>query len=274
MVLRQKFVFFLTLAYMFVIPLVAQAQTPGLNPDRKEPLEITADKSLEWHRTQKFFKALENVKAKQGDVSLFADILTAKYREGKESSMEIYHIQADGSVVIDSAKSKAYGDKAVYEIDKGLAVMTGKNLRLVSTDQTVTARDRFEYWAAQGQLKAIGKAVAIRQGDKLEADKIEATFKEDAKGQRVLEKMEAHGNVKITTPTEVLRGNYGVYTAKTNVAEVKGNVRITRGPNILEGERAQVDLNTNISKMFGSIKSTGSGRVRGVFYPSSEKKTK
>lgn len=247
----------------------AQEKTP-LNPDRKEPLEITAQESLEWHRGEQFFKALKDVRAVQGGVTLLSDSLTAKYRDGAKGGMEIYHIQADGHVIIESADSKAYGDKAVYEMDKGLAVMTGKDLRLVSTDQVVTARDRFEYWVNAGKLEAIGNAVAIREGDRLEADRISAVFIQDAKGQRVLETLEAHGHVKITTPEEVLTGDDAFYAAKTNIAEIRGNVKITRGPNVLEGEKAQVDLNTNISKMFGS--ESGGGRVRGVFYPGSEKK--
>jgi lipopolysaccharide export system protein LptA len=75
--------------------------------------------------------------------------------------------------------------------------------------------------------------------------------------------------VKITTPTEVLTGDYGIYKAETNTAEVKGNVKIVRGPNTLEGDRAQVDLNTNVSSMFGG---EGTGRVKAVFFPGSEKK--
>lgn len=244
------------------------------NPDKGEPLEITADESLEWHRNENFFQAKKNVKAVQGQTTLNAALLTAKYREGKNGSMEIYAIEADGSVRIDSAENKAYGDKATYDIDKGYAVMTGKNLKLVSPDQTVTARDRFEYWVSEGKLTAIGNAVAIRAEDRLEASKIVAFFEEDAKGQRSLKRLEAHENVVITTPTEVLKGDKAVYTADTNEAELLGNVTIMRDPNILQGERAVVDLNTNISRIFGgNTGKSGGGRVRGVFFPGSEEKT-
>lgn len=269
--MRLNRLLFLTISVIATtLPLATNAQNTPLNPDRNKPLEITADKSLEWHRTDKFFKALQNVKAKQGDVTLFSDELLARYRESAKSNMEIYHIEATGNVIIDSAKSKAYGDHATYKIDSGLAVMTGKKLRLVSPDQTVTARDRFEYHVTSGKLEAIGKAVAIREGDKLESDRMSASFKENKAGQRILQTLEAKGNVVITTPTEVLTGDYGIYKADTNTAEITGNVKITRGPNVLEGEKAEVDLNTNISKMFGGAE--GGGRVRGVFYPGSEEK--
>lgn len=237
------------------------------NPDKGKPLEITADKSLEWHRTELYFKARQNVQAKQGKTSLFSSLLTAKYREGKGGGIDIYSIQANGNVRIVSQNSKVYGEQAVYNVDKGYAVMTGGDLRLVSDDQTVRARDKFEYWVADGRLEAHGQAKAEREGDILESDKMIAIFEQDAKtGKRVLKSLEAIGHVVITTPDEILRGNRAVYQAATNVAELLEGVVIVRGPNKLQGSRAEVNLSTNISKIFGGDKSEG-GRVRGVFYP-------
>lgn len=240
--------------------------------EKSQPLEITAEQSLEWHRNEKFFKASKNVIAVQGETKLSAQILIARYHEddGKDTGLKIYLIEASGGVVIDSAQSKAYGEKAVFEVDKGVATMTGGNLRLVSQDQTVTAKESFRYWVREGRLMASGKAMAIRGEDRLEAENMSATFAENKDGSRVLDTLEANDNVIITTPTEILTGDKGIYKAKTNMAEMLGNVVIKRGPNILKGEKAQVDLNTNISTMFGST--SGGGRVSGVFYPGSEKK--
>ncbi|MCB1784467.1 MAG: ostA-like family protein [Alphaproteobacteria bacterium] len=263
---RAKQLLLTILTASCLYPAAAGAQ--GINPDSKKPLEITAQESLEWNRTEKFFKARKTVIAKQGETTLKADTLTAKYRDEKGGGMKIYRIEADGHVIIESAASKAYGDHAVYTVDDGLAVLKGKNLRLTAPDQTVTARDRIEYRVANGKLDAIGNAVAMREGDKLEADRISAIFTKDSKGKRTLKQLDAKNNVKITTPTEVLTGDNGTYQADTSLAEIIGNVKITRGPNILEGEKAQLDLKTNISKMFGSA--DGNGRVRGVFYPGSE----
>lgn len=240
-----------------------------LNPDRNEPLEITADDSLEWHRTKQYFKARKNVNAVQGGTTLISDVLTAYYRDGREG-MEIHTLQADGHVQIISAQSKAYGDHATYDVDKGYVVMTGRNLRLISDGQTVTARDKFQYWVTSGRLEATGHAVAVRLGDKLEADKLIATFTEDKAGKRTLKTLEAIGHVIITTPSEVLTGELAIYQVATNIAEIHKNVKIMRGPNILEGDRAQVNLETNVSKIFGGTGETG--RVRGVFYPGSETK--
>jgi len=256
---------------VFIISIspIAFAKNNALNPDSDKPTEITADDSLEWHRNELYFKAKKNVRAKQGGTTLLSDILIAKYRESKKSNIDIYIIKAVGHVQIISAKSKAYGDKAVYSVDKGLAVLTGKNLRLVSEDQIVTARDKFLYWTAEGRLEAVGHAVAVREGDRIEADKLTAVFVEDKKsGNRVLKTLEAFGNVVITTPEEVLTGDRAKYESDTNMAQIFDNVRITKGPNVLEGARAQVNLETNVSKIFGSKEGgEAGGRVKGVFYP-------
>ncbi len=275
---------------------VAQPLQNNGNPDRNKPLEITANESLEWHRSDLFFLAKKDVKAKQGSTTLYCDSLIARYRDSKNTSskragnINIYLVEALGNVSIVSANGKAYGDKAIYNIDKGYAEITGKHLRLISEDQNVHAKDKLLYWVAQGRLEAIGDAVAVRNGDKIEADKLVATFSDNSDGKRKLKTLEGIGHVKITMPEEVVIGDHAYYDSKIGIAKVKGNVRIVRGDSFLEGERAQVDLNTNISKIFGSRsdveKSAGSSdgdgngvismqetdkkgkkRVRAVFFP-------
>ena len=239
----------------------------------KQPLEITADKTLEWHREKNVFIAQGKAKAAQGNVSISAETLTADYRDGEDSGIDIWQVTADTDVVITSADSKAFGGHAVYNLDEGLATLTEGDLVLISGDQTVTAQDRFEYWTEQGKLVALGRAKmtqAKKEGgeDTLEADLITATLHDDAQGKREIETLEAEGRVIITSPAEIITGDYAIYRKNTNMAEIKGNVSIQRGPNVLEGERAEVDLDTNISRMFGS--ENGNQRIRGVFYPGSQ----
>jgi len=259
----------LTLSFLAVIPLSQIAQAQETSSNQNEPLEITADGTLEWHRNDKQFIAKKNAKAEQGTVSVSAETLTADYRETKTSDFDIYQLIASENVIIHSNQSNAYGDDATYNLDEGMAVMTGKDLRLITPEQTITAEDRFEYWAEEGLLKAIGNAKVIRPTDELTADEIHATLKDSAEGRRELDTAEAIGHVVIKTATETLTGDYGIYRSATNKAEIKGHVVITRGPNVLEGDRAEVDLNTDTSRMFGD---GSEGRVRGVFYPDSEKK--
>lgn len=250
-----------------------------------EPLELTAEESLEWRRNDLYFLAKKNVKVTQGAMVLYCDELGAKYRESTKSNIDIYHLKAHGNVRIVSADSKAYGDDAIYNMDKAYAEMIGKNLRFISPDQNVRAQDKFVYWMDKGRLEAVGHAVALRDGNKIKTDKLVAMFQEDKAGKRGLKSLEALGAVVITTPDEVLSGDYGFYSVETDLATLKGHVRITKGENVLEGARAQVNLKTNVSKLLGAAvdagqegsvsssgaaKEQGAGRVRAVFYPGSK----
>lgn len=264
----------LTSAALFLCyPAMAQSSNSG------QPIEITATKSVEWLRNDKQYVARENVEAKQGTVTIKSNLMVADYKEGDKSSMQIWQLTAEDDVTIISDGNTATGEKAVYNVDTGVSTLTGGDLKIVSPDQTVTAKERMEYHSATRQAKAIGSAKVVRGQDVLAANVITATFKDKQAGAQQtssgplgggnVEKIEADGNVVITTPTEKLYGNKGVYKADTNTAELFGDVKIERGQNVLEGDRAEVNLTTNVSKMFGSEQS--GGRVRGVFFPGSDK---
>lgn len=267
----MRILFFILMLFVLAAPAHAQL---GMNPDRNEPLEITADQTLEWHRGNKQYIARGNVIVRQGNVTIMADTLTADYRETTGSAFEIYRLTADGNVRIVSQGNTATGQQATYDVDRSVAVMTGDNLSLHSPDQTVTAKESFEYWVAEGRLVGRGNARVTRMGDTLDADSISAVFEEHAGSSdaRQLKNLGADGHVKITTENEVLTGEKARYESSTNIAELTGNVKITRGPNVLEGQRAEVNLTTNVSKMHGGSVQGGDGRVRGVFYPGSEQK--
>jgi len=274
--IKTRTPFILTVLLFITAPALAQDTAPksAAPTAAKPPLEITADDTLEWYRAEQKLIAKGNARASQETSSIEAQTLSANYREDASGRFEISQMNADKNVIIRTQSSTAYGDNEVYNLDKSLAVMTGDNLRMISTDQNVTAKDRFEYYITDGKLLAIGDAVATRPNknggnDKLRADTISAIFKENADGERVLETLEAKGNVIITTPTEKITGAYGIYRASTNKAEIQGGVTITRGPNTLQGQRAEVDMNTNKSRIFGGG-SANNGRVKAVFYPGSD----
>ena len=226
----------------------AGAKSDADSPD--EPLEICGWLARMEKKRETFHRARQCAD-KQGQAAVAAEMLTAHYTEDKSAGMQIREVEAEGNVEIRSQSSTAYGQKVVYDIVNGKAMMTGDNLRMESADQVVTARDRFEYEVKEGRLFAIGGAKVVRAQDTLEADTISAVMKEDAQGKRILNTLEATGHVVITTPAETVTGGYGIYRAAANKAELTGGVEIKRGPNTLKGERAEVDLATNTSQIFG-----------------------
>lgn len=233
-----------------------------------DPVTIEANDGIEWIREEKLYVARGDAKAVRGDLTVSADTLSAAYRAKDSGGSEVYRLEARGNVVIVSLEDRAVGDRAVYDIDQEVIVLLGDNLSFVSGEDTITARDSLEYWETRRIAVARGDASAVRTNQQIDADILTAYFGDGPEGENRIERVDAIGNVVITTPEEVARGNEGVYDVLREIATLAGDVRVTRGENQLNGERAEVNLKTGLSKMLPG--STSGGRVRGLFMPESD----
>lgn len=229
------------------------------------PVTVEADNGIEWLRDARQYIARGNARATQGEVTVRADRMIASYREAADGSTEIFQLEADGNVRIASPTETAYGDRAVYDIDNQRMRLTGQNLRLVSAEDTVTARERIDYFQQQRMAVAVGDAVAKRGDRTIRADTLTARFTEDKTGKQQLSRVEADGNVVITTPNEIARSRQAVYTVANETAILTGDVKITQGRNQLNGQRAEVNLRTGVSRLLAG--KGGDGRVKGIFVP-------
>ena len=247
----------------------AEAQGIGLpNQNRDIPLEIVADNGIEWRTEDRIYIARGNARAKQGDVSVHADVLKAYYRDAEGGATQIWRIDADGSVRIVSPTHKSNGDKAVYDVARGILVLTG-NVRMVTGTDKIIARDSLEYWEKRGLAVARGNAIASRGENRLRADILTAHFTEDKDGKSKITRIDAFDNVLVSSPGEIATGKQGVYNVETGIAILSGSVKITRGENQLRGAYAEVDLNTGVSRLFGSA----TQRAQGYFLPKDIKDT-
>src|SRR5690606_23528953 len=129
------------------------------------PVEITARAGIEWRREENVVLARGNAQAVREGVTINADRLTARYRPrsgaapqapapsqdpgAMSGSSEIYRVEAEGNVVIFTDTDRATGDRAVYDMDQAVMVMTGRDLSLTTPDQHLSARDSLEYWSAR-----------------------------------------------------------------------------------------------------------------------------
>jgi lipopolysaccharide export system protein LptA len=231
------------------------------------PVVVDADNGIEWRRDKSIYIARGNAKAVRGGMSIAADTLTAHYRNAADGKSSVYLVDADGSVIVVSGDSTIVGDKAVYDLDKGFAVITGKNLKGTSKDSVITARDSLEYWTKQGAVVARGNAVAADPTRHIQGDMLVGYFHEDAKtGQKKLYQVEAQGNVFIDNKGDIARGAKAVYNMDSDIATLDGGVKITRGKNQLNGEHAIYDTKTGKAKVTG-----GKGQVKTLLVPGSDK---
>ena len=263
----------------------ARAQSLGLGePGDQTQIEVLADNGIEWMRDGKRFVARGNASAKRGDTTVYADTLTAHYRETDGGKSELWRLDADGHTRIASPTETATGDNAVYDIDSGVMVLTGKPVsKLVTPDTTITAKTSLEYWNLKRMAVARGDAVVVRDQRRLQADTLTAYFADGATKKTAakparsggtqggdLETVDAFGHVVITTKTEVVTGDRGRYNLKTGVATILDNVTLTRGTDSLKGQYAVVDMNSGVSTLYArapGAKTDKPAQVRGVFVP-------
>ncbi|MGH7044111.1 MAG: LptA/OstA family protein, partial [Acetobacteraceae bacterium] len=84
---------------------------------------------------------------------------------------EIYRLDAEGHVRISTPTEHARCDRAVYDLDQAVLVMTGHNLQLVTPNEVLTARQDVEYWSAKHMAVARGDAVVVtHDGRRISAD--------------------------------------------------------------------------------------------------------
>lgn len=243
---------------VFALPVAAVAQDGG------QPLEITAQQSLEWDQAAKLYRANGGATAKQGDFTVTANDMLARYETNQN---ELSVIEALGNVTLESQGRVATGDKGVYDMRSGEAVLTGNDLKLTAPDMVVTAKDSLTYNTKTRAFAANGNANAVQtqQNRAIAGDTLTATFTD----KNELHKMHAVGNVRIKAGEDLVTGSKADYDAIQKTAEVTGGeVTLTRGPNVMKGERATVDLNTNISRLFGNTAKPATA----VFYPGSNDK--
>ncbi len=197
--------------------------------DDQRPLEITADKALEWNQTDKTYIARTNTMAKQGDISVKADLLTASYAGVNGSTSDITTLTAEGNVILSTATDTATGDKAVYDVTTGQVTLSGSRPKITQNNKNTLQSDQIIVWTKNSEI----------------------------------DHAEALGNVVIMNGQQTATGDKATYHNLNSMAELIGHVKIKQDNNLLEGDRAEINLKTRISKITGQ---SGTGRVKGVFY--------
>jgi lipopolysaccharide export system protein LptA len=289
------------------------------------PIDVTSRDGMEWRQDDMMVIARGDARAVRGNVTVTADTLIARYRKkaavpgaattvsapasgsppagsaggppasppgmpgGSDAGAnEIYRLEAIGNVKIFTATDLAIGDKAVYDIDQAVLLMTGSGMSVTTPNQVMTARDTMEYWSQKHMAVGRGLAqVVTSDGRRINGDVLVAYTQPDqpaTPGQATapkpaapppgktadpllssgkLQRVEGFGHVQVRTATETITGDRGVYVSDTGIARIAGSVKITRGQNELQGDEALVNMHTGISTM---VRDPGK-RVEGLVIP-------
>ncbi|MBV7255709.1 LptA/OstA family protein [Pacificimonas sp. WHA3] len=126
----------------------------------------------------------------------------------------------------------------------------------------IEVRDRQNQAIVSGNVK-------IEQGSlDLAAERVRI-FYAQAGGDVQVDRLDADGGVRVTTPAETARAATAIYDVPNSQITMIGNVVLTRGGDVLRGQRLIIDLGSGRSTFDAAVNSaTGErGRVSGRFTP-------
>ena len=233
----------------------AMAQLAGAQIGEK-PIHIEAVHGIEWQQEKSVYIARGNASATRGNATVTADILYAYYRPVAQdtdhpatptadsskdaqrgqnplqggSATEIYRLEADGNVHFTNGDQDAFGDHAVYDVDQAVMVLTGKNLRIVTPNETITALDSLEWYDKKQIAVARGNAVVIRGDRRLRADIVTADVQKQGDQPAQITRVNGYGNVLVSAPGQIGRGDEGVYDVTPQSATLIGHDNQGRKP--------------------------------------------
>lgn len=291
----------------------AAAAAQGIDLSNGGPVQVNAAGGIDWQQDQQEVIAHGDARAVRGNVTVTGDILIAHYRKkaakpgappppppkpgttggvaDDTEGSEVYRLDAVGHVHIFTPTDQAFGDKAVYDMDQSVLVLTGQHLRLITPQDVVTARDSMEYWPQTHMAVARGNAVVVTDDGRRMAGDILVAYTTPGQGNPApapgvtpppvpaktatgpppdpllasgkLKLVDAFGNVDVRTPTETVHGDRGVYDPVTDRAHIVGHVKVTRGQNQLNGSAAEVNMKTGVATMLSGAQE----RVAGLIVP-------
>jgi lipopolysaccharide export system protein LptA len=305
-------------------PVFAQA----INMSQGGPITVTSQGGLEWRQLQQEVIAQQDAKAVRGNVTVTADQLIAHYRkkagqpaaptaassgaassgaasggssDGLEGDNEIYLLEGQGNVHIFTATDQAVGDHGAYDMDQGVLVLTGHDLKMTTPTYVVTSRDSLEYWSNEHMAVARGDAVLVTNtGRRIAADVLvaytdsgpasgtgtagqsaaaktavaakpgqPAAAADPADPSGSLKLVDAVGHVVLMTATDIVQGDRAVYDPALGIARIAGHVHVTRGQNELVGSEALVNMKTGISRLLSHSRD----QVKGLIMPNQPSQT-
>lgn len=126
--------------------------------------------------------------------------------------------------------------------------------------------DRIEVLDSENSAVFSGN-VRVRQGPlTIEAQRIRILYDRPARGDPVVRRMDAEGNVRLRSPTERATARFAIYDVEGRVLTLVGGVELVQQQTRLDGNRLTINLESGRSTLDGRTTAGGAGgRVTGRF---------
>ncbi|MGH7030968.1 MAG: LptA/OstA family protein [Stellaceae bacterium] len=262
----------------------AQGLNLGGSANDTSPIDITADAGIEWQQQAQVYVARGHAVAKRGTTEVDADTLTAHYRPSKsktaEGGNEVYRLDADGHVVIRGPNQTVVGDQAVYDIDRQLAIITGKALRLTTPTDVVTARDSLEWYDDKQIAVARGNAIAVRGDKHIRADVLTAHMTKApppaaagkpggaayARGNAREASVKPQAGASKPAAAGAAASDVGAGSSRISRIDAQGNVVVWNATDVGRGDYGVYNADTGIVTLLGNVTITrGQDVIRGQY---------
>jgi lipopolysaccharide export system protein LptA len=142
--------------------------------------------------------------------------------------------------------------------------------------------DSLEVLQEQKTATFTGNVDAVQGDMVLSADQLRVHYGGDGGaapapgGAASIRRIEADGNVFLSSPRETAQGEAGVYDVQSSQVTIEGSVVLTQGDNVIRGERLEIDLVSGRSRMVAAVPNSAGGsvpqRVRALFVPEDKAK--
>ena len=249
------------LALLFIVyPLALNAFSFSDEPSSKAaPLEINAANGMICSQDKKRCTALGPVVSTKGTSILKCQKLVVHFQDTPQTqqassvSQDIKKLEAFGGVQFFDVKGgfKATGQYAQYRPELGQLRLKGNPI-LKDAETVVLAGSEVIFYENSRMATTVGRST-IKRGDKLmQADVLKVYFTKGADDKLVFDRLEAEGNVVISTPAEIAKARRGIYRHKTQIAELFDDVVITKTDGQLRGNYGRYDMLSGQSQIFNN----------------------
>jgi lipopolysaccharide export system protein LptA len=148
--------------------------------------------------------------------------------------------------------------------DEGISALKGHN----SNAPVDVSADRIEVQDRADRAVFVGNVHAVQQDLTLDTPRLTVAYTGGTGGTNVqIQRLDASGGVTVKSPSEVAKGDIGIYDLDRKLITLIGNVQLNREDNQVNGQRLVIDLDSGRAVVDGGppgVNSSG-GRVTGHF---------
>ncbi|MCP5381180.1 MAG: OstA family protein [Kordiimonadaceae bacterium] len=129
--------------------------------------------------------------------------------------------------------------------------------------------DRLEVKQKENIALFTGNVVVTQDDMSLVSDRITVFYQgeRDENNSSSISRLDASGNVTLTSPTETIKSTWGVYDFTEKIITLGGNVEFNNSDGQIKSPRLQVNLTTGQITMDGGRVEGSPDRVTGQFTP-------